>query len=150
MIPQEEVLSQTERDAGRFKLVRDETYTFTPNDGSPEIHIRSGQLVRMLHEHALQKVIDLTFPAESLESIVARNGVNVARADALTEEAASVPVVVGLWHDGAGVLMDGAHRRYYWAKRGINVLRGWAVPYALWSTFIFDPAQVAGIVHERD
>lgn len=153
-IPKAEVLSTTQTPLHgswvlQTQLVREETYTFYPNDGTPEVHIRSGGLVRMLHDKALNKVIELTFPEETLEQIVERNGVCIERADALTDELASVPVVVGLWHDGSGILIDGAHRRYYWAKRGIHTIRGWAVPEGLWRAYVFDPSEIVGAVIDR-
>lgn len=149
-IPQQEILAQALDGDVLTSLIRDETYTFYPSDGSPEINIRSGELTRWLHDKAQSKVTDLTFPEETLEEIIDRNGVHVPRADALTEEQASMPVVVGLWHDGSGILIDGAHRRHYWAKRGITTIRGWAVPEEVWRHYVFDPAQMAGIVHDRD
>ena len=155
-IPQEEVLATSHRKLGSYtlqtQLIRDETYTWTPADGSPELHIRSGALTRWLHEHAKQKIIELTFPEDTLEGIIARHGVDVQRALRLTDEAAAVPVVVAMLeteYAGTHLLLDGAHRRYYWAERKVNVLRGWAVPEVIWRQFIFDPATEAVAVEDR-
>ena len=154
-IPQEEILDAVATPLGGgdvllTAVVRDETYSFTPDDGSPEIHIWSGRLVRWLHENALDKVIDLTFPQESLQDILARNGVCVNRADALTPEQLAAPVVVGLYHDGSGILIDGAHRRYRHARQGNHVLRGWAVPPEIWQLFTFNLEDVIGVIHDRN
>lgn len=150
------MLATSHRKLGSYtlqtQLVRDESYTFTPNDGSPEIHIRSGALTRWLHEHAQSKIIELTFPDDTLEGIIARHGVDVQRALRLTDEAAAQPVVVACFeteYAGTHLLLDGAHRRYYWAERKVNVLRSWAVPEAIWRHFIFDPATDAVAVQDR-
>lgn len=129
-------------------VVTDETYTFTPSSG-PEINIYSGRLARYLNERHLQYVRTLQFPEQSLPEIVRLCGVDVKRVKALTEEQVKQPIIVGLCQNGEPMLIDGAHRRYYWAERGVHALSGWLLPYQLWSAYSFDPAQITGIVHDR-
>lgn len=126
-----------------------ETYTFYPNDGSPEINLLSGELRKWLHEKAMNKVIDLHFPEQSLDDIVTAHGLEVDRMASMTEAEALEPVIVGLYPSGVHILIDGGHRRWYWAKRGRNVLRGWAVPEEVWRAFEFDPRTMPGL-HGQD
>lgn len=126
-----------------------ETYTFSPNDGSPDIHILSGELRDWLHAHALHKVIDLHFPPQSLDEIVTAHGLEPDRMRSMTRKEAKEPVIVGLHPSGTHILIDGGHRRWYWAKRGSNTLRGWAVPEEVWRSFEYDPATMPGI-HGQD
>lgn len=130
-------------------LVREETYTFTPNDGDEPVHIFSGQLRQWLLEKAMDKVIELTFPDQTLDEIILQHGLEEPRMQSMTEVEASEPVIVGLWPGGTHVLIDGGHRRWYWAKRGVNVIRGWAVPYEIWSQYQFDPATLVAY-HRQD
>lgn len=132
-------------------LSREEMFSFTPDDGDAEIHIMSGQLRQWLLTRAMDKVIDLTFPEESLESIIQRHGLEQPRIESMTEAEALEPVIVGLWPSGVHVLIDGGHRRYYWAARGRNVIRGWAVPEVVWRAFEFDPKTMPGVIrHHKD
>lgn len=122
------------------RAVREESFCFTPNNGELPIHIRSGRLREWLHENHMDRIIDITFPDETLASIVDRHGLERPRLRSMTKVEAREPVIVGVWPgDGSHILIDGGHRRWYWAKRGQHKLRGWAVPYELWSLFIFDP-----------
>ena len=146
-IPQEEVLRRIETGNAVKMLVRDESYTFYPNDGTPPVHILSGRLTRWLHENRWSELQLLQFPEETLSSIIARNGVDLARVAKLTNAQAQQPVVVGCWADGTNILIDGAHRRYYWAARGITALTGWAVPEEEWRAFVFDASM--GVIHDR-
>lgn len=126
-----------------------ETYTFYPNDGTPEINILSGQLRDWLHSRVMDRVIDLHFPEQSLEDIVQAHGLEPDRMASMTEEEAKEPVIVGLYPNGVHILIDGGHRRWYWAKRGVNVLRGWAVPEEVWRSFTYDPSTMPGL-HGQD
>jgi hypothetical protein len=127
----------------RIEIRTEETYTFTPKDGTEEIHILSGRLRKWLHAKAMNKVIDLTFPEQSLEEIVAQHGLEAPRMASMTALEAADPVIVGLWPGGTHIIIDGGHRRWYWASRGVNVLRGWAVPYEVWSEFTFNPSETS-------
>jgi hypothetical protein len=120
------------------RLVREETFTFTPEDGDKEVSIRSGVLREWLHEKALDKVINITFPDEDEASIIKRHGLEADRMASMTEDEAKEPVIVGLWPNGDPVVIDGGHRRWFWAKRGVSTIRGWAVPYDIWKHFIID------------
>ena len=123
-------------------IVREETYSFTPNDGAAEVHIRSGELRKWLLNNAMDKVIELTFPVEPIEKLYERHGVEPARMKTMNLLEAGEPVIVGEW-DRTHILIDGAHRRAFWALRGVFVLKGWSVPRAVWEQFMFDPADVA-------
>lgn len=125
-------------------ITHDETYTFTPDDGSEEINIWSGRLRKALLQYAMDKVIYLTFPVQPMEEIYRNHGIEQAHMATMTAEEAAEPVIVGLWPDGTHILIDGAHRRAWHALRGNNVLRGWAVPYELWNKFTFKAEDVAG------
>jgi hypothetical protein len=59
-------------------------------------------------------------------------------------------VIVGLWPSGYHVLIDGGHRRWFWAKRGIHTMRGWAVPEVVWREFLFDPNDFLTVRHYSD
>jgi hypothetical protein len=131
-------------------VVAEETYTFTPDDGTEPISIRSGRLREWLLENAQHKVIELTFPAQSLREIEVMHGLERPRMRSMTKAEALEPVIVGLWPNGTHILIDGGHRRWFWAKRKKFVLRGWAVPTEVWSTFIFDPNDPAVVVHHAD
>jgi len=131
-------------------IVCEETYTFTPSDGSPEVNIWSGKLRNWLHAKAMHKVIDLTFPVETLDEIIVRNGVELPRLQSMTPIEAIEPVIVGLWTDGTGILIDGAHRRAYWAKRDVHVLRGWGLPYEMWQAFTFEPSALRNVIRNSD
>lgn len=129
------------------QLVREEMYTFTPNDGTEEVNIMSGRLREWLHANAMDKIVELTFPAdETLESMVERHGLEQPRIDSMTVFEANEPVIVGLWPNGTHILIDGGHRRHFWAKQGVYVLKGWAVPIEIWSSFIFKPEDVPGLI----
>lgn len=130
-----------------FELVREEVFTFTPEGENEEICIRSGQLREWLMSWVPHKVIDLTFPAnESEESIIARHGLEAPRMASMTEDEANEPVIIAVWPSGNHVLIDGGHRRWFWAKRGVNVLKGWVVPEAVWRGFVFNPADLPGLI----
>lgn len=133
-----------------IERVHEETFTFTPNDGTPEVTIRSGRLREWLLARAMHKVIELTFPEQTLEEIVEQHGLEAPRMASMTEAEALEPVIVGLWPGGTHILIDGGHRRWYWAKRGVNVLKGWAVPKEAWEAFIFDPGDSPFAFHLPD
>lgn len=127
-------------------LAREEVYSFTPNDGTETITIWSGRLRQWLRENVPDKVIELTFPEQTLDEIIEQHGLEAPRLASMTEEEATDPVVIGLWPGGTHILIDGGHRRAFWAKRGVNILSGWAVPYKVWTAFqvdFNDPAMVA-------
>ena len=132
------------------QVVQEETYTFTPDDGDKEVHIRSGRLREWLLENARHKVIELTFPEQTLDEIVEVHGLEAPRLASMTEAEASEPVIVGLWPGGTHILIDGGHRRWYWASRGKNILQGWAVPFEVWSGFTFELSDPALITHSLD
>lgn len=128
-------------------LIHEETFTFTPADGEP-VHIYSGRLrAHLLASNAQKFRVD--FPVELREHIVEQHGVDVARANRLTPEQAAEPVIIGIWPEGTHVLIDGAHRRYYWASRGNHSLPAWVVGHDLWSRFTFDPSKIAGVMYDR-
>ncbi len=131
------------------KVVTTETYTFYPNDGSPEINILSGELREWLHAKAKHNLIDLHFPEQTLEAIVEAHGLEPDRMASMSEKEAKEPVIVGLYPNGVHILIDGGHRRWYWAKRGVNTLRGWAVPEEVWRSFEYDPKTMPGL-HGQD
>lgn len=93
--------------------------------------------------------MDLVFPAQTLDEIVALHGLEADRLASMTEEEANEPVIVADYPGATHLLMDGGHRRWFWAKRGVTTLRGWRVPYAVWADYIFDPATTPGI-HGQD
>ncbi len=130
--------------------VREETYTFTPDDGDAPVHIRSGKLREWLLAFAMDKIIDLTFPQQTLEDIIEIHGLEEARMKSMTREEALEPVIVGLYPTGTHILIDGGHRRWYWAKRKKLILRGWAVPYDVWMEFQFNPNAPGVILHHQD
>jgi hypothetical protein len=133
-----------------IRTVAEETYTFTPNDGEPPVTIRSGALREWLHEHAMDKIIRLHFPRdETLDSMVERHGLEADRMASMTLAEAKEPVIVGLWGESQ-VLIDGGHRRWFWAKRGCHTLRGWAVPEVVWRTFLLDPNDFLVLHHHPD
>jgi hypothetical protein len=132
------------------QLVREETFTFTPNNGEPEITIRSGALRQWLLTRAMDKVTDLHFPEEPLASIVERHGLEADRMASMTEAEAKEPVIVGLWPGNLSVLIDGGHRRWFWAKQGVHTLRGWAVPEVVWRSFLFNPNDFLTVHHHTD
>lgn len=132
-----------------FERVQEETFRFTNSETGEETVIRSGALREALLRCAMDKVIDLTFPAEeSLESIIARHGLEPARMASMTEEEAKEPVIVCIWPGGTHVLCDGGHRRWFWAKRGIHTIKGWAVPEVVWRQFVFDPSSTFVLRHD--
>lgn len=120
------------------QIVREETYSFTPNDGSHEVFIRSGALREWLLKNAMDKVIDVTFPVEPIEQIYERHGVEPARMKTMTLLEAGEPLILGEW-GRTHILIDGGHRRAFWALRGTHNLRGWCVPRVVWEQFTFDP-----------
>jgi hypothetical protein len=133
------------------QLVREETFSFTPNTGEPEIHIRSGQLREWLLRHARDRVIDLTFPdTDTLDGLVARHGLEEPRLRSMTVLEAGEPVIVGMCADGTSILIDGGHRRWFWAKRGVHTIKGWALPEEVWRAFSFDPTSPMVINHHAD
>lgn len=129
---------------------REETYTFTPNDGTEPVTIRSGLLREWLLKNAMHKVIELTFPEQPLEELIEMHGLEQPRIDSMTLLEASEPVIVGLWSDGTHILIDGGHRRYFWAARNVVKLKGWALPHVVWSQFILDPTAPGVIAHYAD
>jgi len=133
-----------------IELVREETFTFTPEGTEAPIHIRSGQLREWLLGHVMDKVIDLTFPVQTLEELVAMHGLEEPRMRSMTKREAKEPVIVGICPDGTNILIDGGHRRWFWARRGRNVLKGWAIPYEVWNAFRFDPTAPGVICHHAD
>lgn len=134
----------------RRQLVREETFTFMPNDGTPEITLLSGQLRKWLLDRHMSKVINLTFPDEETEKeLIERHGLERSRMASMTLKEASEPVIVGAWPDGTHTLIDGAHRRWFWWKRGINGIKGWVVPKEVWEQFIFNP-NAPGVYHHPD
>lgn len=131
------------------EIRREETFTFTPDNG-PEFTIRSGKLREWLLAHAMHKVIDLTFPEQPLEELVRLHGLEQPRLESMTLLEASEPVIVGVTEDGTNILIDGGHRRYFWAARNVVKLKGWVVPHAVWSQFLFDPTAPGVIAHFAD
>lgn len=121
------------------EVVHDEIYTFTPNDGNEPISIMSGRLRKWLLANAMDKVIELTFPEETFESVVERHGIEMDRLNSMNIFEANEPVIVGLYPSGTHILIDGAHRRAYWHRKGVNILKGWAVPEEVWRCYQFDP-----------
>lgn len=133
-----------------MEIVKEETYTFTPNNGEEPVSIWSGRLRKWLMEKAQDKVIELTFPNETLLEHIERHGIELSRLASMTEEEASEPVIVGFWTDGTHILIDGAHRRAYWSQRGVDTIKGWAVPEAVWRAYSFDPKKVPAAYHHPD
>lgn len=129
---------------------REEIFSFMPDDGGDEISIYAGRLRKWLLERCMDKVIDLTFPDEPLDGIIACHGLEAPRMQSMREDEASEPVIVGLWPSGTHVLIDGGHRRFFWAQRGVHVLRGWAVPELVWRTFEVRPGDFDVAIHYRD
>ncbi len=121
-----------------MSLVREEIFTFTA-PGAPDVVIRSGALRAWLLERCMDKVIELTFPKQPLAEIVKMHGLERPRMKSMTHREAQEPVIVGIMDNGTNILIDGGHRRWYWARRGKNVLKGWAVPPPVWQAFTFDP-----------
>lgn len=130
-------------------IVSEETYTFYPDNGDPTVHIRSGRLREWLLANAMHKLTDLHFPPQKLAEIVHLHGLEKSRMKSMTRKEAMEPVIVGMHPRGIHLLIDGGHRRWYWAKRGKHTLRGWAVPFEVWSDWTFDPATTPGI-HGED
>ena len=131
--------------------LREETYTFTPNDGDEEVVIFSGQLRQWLLANAMHKVIKLTFPNdETEEQLIERHGLERDRMASMTILEASDPVIVGLWPGGTHILIDGAHRRWFWWKQGVNTIKGWAVPKEVWEEFSFVKGTLPGAYHHPD
>lgn len=128
------------------QVIREEMFTFTPEGEEQEVHIRSGKLRQYLLAAAMHKVIDLTFPDQTLDEIIEQHGLEEPRMASMNAIDAAEPVIVGLWPGGTHILIDGGHRRWWWAKQGINTIRGWAVPMEIWRGFIFDPADMPGLV----
>lgn len=122
-----------------YDIVRLEAFTFTPQDGE-EVHILSGMLRQFLLEYARHRVIDLTFPEETQDEIYTRHGIEPSRMATLTEAEAQEPVIIAIFPGNSHILVDGGHRRAYWAARGINTIKGWAVPEVIWRQFLFDPS----------
>ena len=131
------------------KLVGEETFSFT-SPGEPVINILSGRLRTWLLEKAMDKVIDLTFPEQPLDEIVQMHGLEAPRMKSMTLFEAQEPVIVGLQPTGTHILIDGGHRRWFWAARGQNVIRGWAVPTEVWSSFTFNPDDCVWAKHHAD
>lgn len=127
-----------------IQAITHETYSFTPNDGGQEIHILSGLLRQMLLEEALDLVQWLEFPAtETEQEMIERHGLEANRIASMTELEACEPLVLGQWGDGSHILIDGGHRRLFWARRGVHRLRGWNVPEYVWREFTYDPQDLA-------
>jgi hypothetical protein len=132
-----------------YELVREETYTFTPDD-EPPVTIRSGRLREWLIERAAHRVTTATFPAQPLDDLIHQHGLEQDRLDSMTEAEAAEPIIIGEWHDGTHILIDGGHRRYFWAERGITTLRAWIVPYSVWGQYVFDPDGPNVLYHHPD
>lgn len=124
-----------------IEIVHEEVFTFTPeNSDEGEINVYSGRLRKYLLEHAMDLTIDLTFPVETAQELVERHGIEQDRLDSMTEEEAKEPVIIGCIGN-THILIDGAHRRAFWAQKGINAIRGWAVPELVWRQFTFETGQ---------
>jgi hypothetical protein len=132
------------------QLVQEEMFTFTPEGEEAEVHIRSGELRKWLLANAMDKVIPLTFPEQTLDEIIKQHGLEAPRMKSMTFKEAKEPVIVGLWPGGTHVLIDGGHRRWFWAKRGKFTIPGWAVPYEVWRSFQFDVASMTVVKHHKD
>lgn len=128
------------------QVVREETFSFTPSDGGPEIVILSGQLRQFLLSRAAHLVTKLIFPVQPLEELIVNHGLEADRMASMTILEASEPVIVGILNSGTNILIDGAHRRWFWAKRGQNTIRGWAVSEEIWRHFEIDPKTFPGFV----
>jgi hypothetical protein len=92
------------------------------------------------------EIIKLALQGEQVE----QHGLEQPRIDSMTLLEANEPVIVGLWPGGTHILIDGGHRRYFWAARNVVKLKGWAVPFEIWSQFIFDPTAAGVIAHHAD
>lgn len=124
---------------GNPQLTQEEVYLFDRGGDIPVLCIRSGALRAWLRSNFKDQVCDITFPAdETLDSIITRHGLEATRMASMTEQEAKEPVIVGAWDDGTHLLIDGGHRRWFWAKRGCHVLKGWTVPEACWRMFVLD------------
>ena len=126
-----------------------EVFSFTP-DGESEIHILAGQLRLCLLENARHKVMTLVFPEQTEEEMVLRQGLEAARMASMTILEASEPVIVGLWPGGTNILIDGAHRRWFCAQRGITMIKGWVVSEEIWRQFVLTDEDMASSFHMRD
>lgn len=116
-------------------LILDEMYTFTPDDGSGEIHIRSGALRRELLATSLDLVHAIEIGEQTMDDIIERYGVDMKRVAAMSVAEAAEPVIIALRGEGA-FMIDGAHRRAYWAQKGIHTLRGWLLPEEAWRNYV--------------
>jgi len=132
------------------QTIAEETFTFTPNNGEPPVTLRSGKLRQWLLENARHKVIDLTFPEQTLDEIIEQHGLEAPRMASMTALEAAEPVIVGLWPGGTHILIDGGHRRWFWAKQGINTIKGWAVPPEVWLAFELRPEDLQGAVYHHN
>lgn len=130
------------------RVVREETYSFTM-PGKPTIHIRSGYLRELLHRAAMDKIVELTFPKQTDQELIDGLGLEQARMASMTMLEASDPVIVGELPNGTHMVIDGAHRRWFWHKRGVQKLRGWIIPEDVWSQFTFDPTG-PGVIKYHD
>lgn len=133
-----------------IERVQEETFSFTPGGAEAAIHIRSGRLREWLLANAMDKVINLTFPEQTLDEIVTMHGLEEPRLRSMTKREAREPVIVGICGDGTNILIDGGHRRWFWAKRGIHTIKGWALPEVVWEAFRFDPNDFLVISHHAD
>lgn len=134
-----------------MEVVREETYCFTPNNGTMPVNILSGRLRKWLHENAMHKIIDLTFPEQTEAELIEQHGLEAPRMASMNVLEASEPVIVGIWPiDNTNILIDGAHRRWFWHKRGVNTIRGWAVLFDVWANFIFNPTAPGVLRHSDD
>lgn len=124
-----------------------ETFSFTPEGGSEgEIHILSGLLREYLLANAIPLVQVIQFPdTDTPGELIARHGIEAPRMASMTASEAIEPVIVGELGDGSHILIDGAHRRLFWALRGNHRLLGWIVPEYVWREFTYDPAKLAAI-----
>jgi hypothetical protein len=130
-------------------VVVEETYSFKPDDG-PGVFIRSGALATWLNAKAQDMLMEITFPEQPLNELIDAHGLEPERLASMTESEALAPIVVVDWPGGSHVLVDGGHRRYFWAARGKRTLIGWIVPYDIWSLFIFDPNALVHSVYCED
>lgn len=133
-----------------LEVVTEEVFSFTPSDGTEELHIHSGRLRCWLLANAMDKVGDLVFPEQPLEWIVKHHGLEQPRIDSMTIFEAVEPIVVGICAGGTNILIDGAHRRHYWAAQGKHVMKGWAVPEHIWRQFVFKLEDYVHAYHPRD
>ena len=127
-------------------MVADEMYTFTPSDGWGEIHILSSALRREILAHPelfVPEIIEL--PEQAMDEIFVKYGIEKQRLESMTAIEAIEAVIVGIWPDGTAIMIDGAHRRAYWAARGNHRMHAHVLPEHVWRQYVFSP-DAPGIV----